>query len=96
MKKSIFHFTTIICVIFISSCSGLEVKRGVKDNMFYSSAYPKINIKIDPSLRYTGCKDLIRTTKVKGLIPYNIDIKSKSYAFEGNGKFFYMDHLQFS
>jgi len=36
------------------SCAGMETKRGVQDNIFYSSSNPKINIKINPDFTYTG------------------------------------------
>jgi len=43
----------IFCIfIFIASCSGLKIDRGVKDNLYFSTALPRVNIKIDPLFKY--------------------------------------------
>jgi len=49
-------FYLIILAVFIGSygCSGLQVKRSVQDNIFYSSANPKLQIKISPEYQYIG------------------------------------------
>jgi hypothetical protein len=44
----------IVCLLIIFSCAGMKTKRGVQDNIFYSSSNPKINIKINPDFAYTG------------------------------------------
>jgi hypothetical protein len=36
------------------SCAARGTKRGVQDNIFYSSSNPVINIKINPDFAYTG------------------------------------------
>ena len=49
-------FYLIILAVFIGSygCSGLQVKRSVQDNIFSSSANPKLQIKINPAYNYIG------------------------------------------
>lgn len=49
-------FYLIILAVFIGSygCSGLKIKRSVQDNIFYSSATPKIKIRISPEYQYIG------------------------------------------
>ena len=54
MRRTLMYFSMTVCLIIISSCAGRGVKRGVQDNVFYSSSNPTINIKINPDFAYTG------------------------------------------
>jgi hypothetical protein len=49
----------ILCLGFIISCTAIKVERKVQDNIFYSSANPKIKIEINPDFKYIG--DIERT-----------------------------------
>lgn len=54
MRRTLMYFFMIVCLLIMFSCAGMETKRGVQDNIFYSSSDPKINIKINPDFAYTG------------------------------------------
>jgi hypothetical protein len=60
MKRFIYFFG-VATLFFIFSCAGLEVKRGVQDNVFYSSSFPNINLKIDPDLKFSDKKEINKT-----------------------------------
>jgi len=45
-------FLILLCLFFVMGCAGLQVKRGVKDNIFFSSLKPKLNIKINSEFQY--------------------------------------------
>jgi hypothetical protein len=48
------YFFVIVCLLMMLSCAARGTKRGVQDNIFYSSSNPAINIKISPDFVYTG------------------------------------------
>ena len=54
MRRTLMYFFMIVCLLIMFSCAGMEPKRGVQDNIFYSSSDPAINIKINPDFAYTG------------------------------------------
>jgi len=85
MEKNILYFCIIVCVTFVSSCVGLETKRVVKDNIFYSSDHPRIKIKIHPDFKYTEGK----TKHSTGVGSYetlrSASVKRSEYEFTGGG-----------
>jgi hypothetical protein len=52
MKVKILNFFMILCSGFVLSCAEMKVERGVQNNIFYSSANPKIKIEINPDFKY--------------------------------------------
>ena len=51
MKKII---TTVILVLLLFGCAALNPERGVEGNIFYSTAQPKIKIKVSDDYQYLG------------------------------------------
>ena len=49
--KKIFVFVCAVAVL--QGCASMEVKRGVQDNIFFSSSNPTLNIWVAPDFRYT-------------------------------------------
>ena len=54
MRRTLMYFFMIVCLVMMYSCAARGTKRGVQDNIFYSSSNPVINIKINPDFAYTG------------------------------------------
>jgi hypothetical protein len=73
----------IICLLIIFSCAGMETKRGVQDNIFYSSSNPKINIKMNPDFAYTGSGTNQKRghDSFKGQVSKSTGIKIERYKF---------------
>jgi len=81
MKKLIF----ILIVFFaVSGCAGLGVKRGVQDNIFYSSSQPKIGIKIHPDFEYKDAKTRRSNSFDGGGTLRSTDVISERFFFKNN------------
>ncbi len=53
MKKILW---LMVIVFLINGCAGLKIKRGVQDNVFYSSSQPRIAVRIDSDYKYIDSK----------------------------------------
>ena len=72
--------TYVLAMIFLSSCASLQAKREVVDNTFYSSSNPKVQIKVNPELKYIGeTKDVRQRQLVDS--PYMVIHRSALYVF---------------
>ena len=54
MRLTLIYSTVTVCLLIVFSCATKGTKRGVQDNIFYSSSNPAINIKINSDFAYTG------------------------------------------
>ena len=54
MKKYILFFMAV-CIVIIFGCEGMKVKNNIlQDNIFISSAFPKIKIRLNQDFKYIG------------------------------------------
>ncbi len=67
--KQLFIFCLLIFFL-LPGCASMQVKREVINNTFYSSAHPKIQIKVNPELKYlgelndVGAREAVRGTRM--------------------------------
>lgn len=66
------------CLVWCAGCAGLGIERRVQDNIFYSSHYPKIKIRIHPDFRYMGT---YKKTSIGGNLPQGSTLESNFYLF---------------
>ncbi len=74
----------LFCSFFVYGCSGLQIKRGVQNNVFYSSSKPKLNIEVNPEFLYSGdvqehSNQFLDSSSLK--IPH---IRVERYSFKNN------------
>jgi len=64
--KCVYIFFAIAILPYFG-CAGLEIKRGVTENVFYSSMSPKVKVKVDPAFTYIGkCEENVKSQGISG------------------------------
>jgi len=71
------------CSIIFIGCSGLQVKRGVEENIFYSSSKPKISIIIDDAYSYIESESNLQLAWNDNISRVT-DAKTVTYTFINN------------
>lgn len=78
----ILYFLTVVCLVLNYSCVGYRnIERNVRDNnIFYSSHYPKIDIKINPDFKYIGKQERAKHIKY-AYDPGGSKVEANTYTF---------------
>ena len=79
MRKNSLLLILPICFIVIFGCVGMEIDRGVKDNVFYSTTLPTVYVKTNPNFEYIGEIDSSKFTQYSSSLGPGERIEKVSY-----------------
>jgi hypothetical protein len=68
-------------MVLLCNCAGSEVKRGVQDNVFYSSSKPEISILINPDFKFGGSRIVSGEAGTAKIEIRTLDMKKEYYPF---------------
>jgi hypothetical protein len=80
MYKKTFYLSVAFCLALIVGCAGMKAERKVVDNVFYSSAKPKMSVKVNPDYKYIGKYEKKGGSKYEGSIQGG-NYKDTAYMF---------------